>query len=183
MIPIYEQGGGRGIGLTLDMFVNRFDEILERHISDNRALAFAIILYDFTDGETKKALKDLGVFAKLDRLSGSELSVFFVHTATKHGMNRFNEFVEVAFGLRDVINFPAIILFRIENHTITDIRLSELGQPDLLHTLDNLSSEIEQYKSGLLSPAGKKTIIPWLSGRVDKIETAFITALISKMFS
>lgn len=81
MIPIYEQGDGRGIGYNLDSFVSRFESICQQHIDENRAKAFAFIFYDFTDSSFRKILKDKGAFVKLDRLSCQDkILVFFTYT-------------------------------------------------------------------------------------------------------
>jgi hypothetical protein len=74
MIPIYEQGRGKGIGHSSKSFSQRFEELCREHLQEGRARAFAFIFYDFEDQQFRTVLKDEGVFAKLDRLSGSNLS-------------------------------------------------------------------------------------------------------------
>jgi len=51
MFPIYEQGDGHGIGMGLQDFPWRFEEILASHAVDRRATAFAFIFYDFKDDQ------------------------------------------------------------------------------------------------------------------------------------
>ncbi len=80
MFPIFEQGQGKGIGHTFDTFLRKFIEICEEHLQTNRAKAFAFILYDFYDEATKKVFRNQGGFARLDRLSGQNLSVFYLHS-------------------------------------------------------------------------------------------------------
>lgn len=77
MIPIYEQGSGKGIGHSVESFLARFEEIAISHIDDGRAKSLAFVLYDYHDSEFKQILKDQGVFAQLDRLSGKDLSVLY----------------------------------------------------------------------------------------------------------
>src|SRR6266699_5117226 len=76
MIPIYEQDSGKGIGYGLDSFLKRFEHICQEHVEAGRAKAFAFIFYDFNDQGLRTVLKDQGVFAQLDRLSGKNLSIF-----------------------------------------------------------------------------------------------------------
>ena len=90
MIRIYEQGKGQGIGHTLEKFSDRFEEICKDHLRQGRACAFGFIFYNFDDREFKRVLRDEGVFTKLDRLSGSDLSIFYLHVGGKTAVERFN---------------------------------------------------------------------------------------------
>ena len=83
MIPIFEQGHQQGIGHRYDSFLRKFIKICEKHLENGRAKSFAFILYDFRDEQIRNILKSQGGFAKLDRLSGSELSVFYIHSDNK----------------------------------------------------------------------------------------------------
>jgi hypothetical protein len=76
MVPIFEQGQGRGIGHTYDTFLKRFIEICAHHLQSKRAKAFAFILYNFHDDATKQVLRDRGGFVRLDRLSGHDFQCF-----------------------------------------------------------------------------------------------------------
>lgn len=76
MIPIYEQGQGTGIGHSFDTLVRRFIDICNAHLESGRAKGFAMLFYDFEDKALKNILKNQGGFAKLDRLSGTDLSFF-----------------------------------------------------------------------------------------------------------
>ncbi len=90
MIPIYEQGCENGIGHGLSSFIRRFDQICTEHLSKGRAKSFAFIFYDFTDQAIRKILTNQGVFAQLGRLSGKELSVFYLHAGTEATVKAFN---------------------------------------------------------------------------------------------
>lgn len=59
MIPIFEQGSGKGIGHSADSFLERFHEIAVDHIEAGRAKALAFVFYDFQDREFKKVLKQV----------------------------------------------------------------------------------------------------------------------------
>jgi hypothetical protein len=59
MIPIYEQGGGRGIGHNLRSFIDRFTEICDRHAQDGDS-PFALLFYDFRDHALREILEDPG---------------------------------------------------------------------------------------------------------------------------
>ena len=90
MIPIFEQGHGEGIGHSFNSFLRHFIVICEDHLENGRAKAFAFILYDFHDEHIKNdILKKQGGFAQLDRLSGNDLSVFYLHSDNKKLLKAF----------------------------------------------------------------------------------------------
>lgn len=90
MIPIYEQEQGIGIGHSFATLVNKFIETCEGHLANGRSLAFAFLLYDFEDEAIKHILKNRGGFTKLDRLSGKDSSIFYLHSGDRHLLKQFN---------------------------------------------------------------------------------------------
>ena len=106
MIPIFEQGNGRGLGLGLDTFEARFEDICKEHLKHKRAKSFAFIFYDFTDNALRKILKDGGLFTQLDRLSGKDLSIFYLHGSHRQTAEEFNKTFLQAVGLADTISLP-----------------------------------------------------------------------------
>ncbi|KQS49486.1 hypothetical protein [Sphingomonas sp. Leaf198] len=157
MIPIYEQGGGRGIGLMLEAFLQRVEEICAEHVKDGRARAFAIILRNAEDRDLKRVLADQGAYAKLDRLSGTALSVFFVHTASDEALARFNHIVGARLGVEDA-KLPAVAFFRtaaIDDGSVgfTDVEVVPLDSADIIHGLHELYQRIEQYIAAMDKPA------------------------------
>lgn len=156
MIPIYEQGGGRGIGLMVEGFLQRMEEICAEHVRDGRARAFAVILRNAEDRDLKRILADQGAYAKLDRLSGDVLSVFFVHTASDEALARFNHIVGARIGVADM-KVPAVAFFRtatLEDGSVgfTDVEVAALESPDLIHGLHELYQRIERYVGALDEP-------------------------------
>jgi hypothetical protein len=145
MIPIYEQGSGNGIGHRLDSFLNRFDRICSEHREEGRAQAFAFIFYDFTDKAIRHILKNQGVFAQLDRLSGKELSVFYLHTGTRHAIETFNINFLAALGVEDQASLPCVVFFRYENDLIRDVEIAQLESADLIHGFKELYQAISAY--------------------------------------
>ena len=114
MIPIFEQGSGKGISLDFGSFLKRFDQICQDHLHDQRAKAFAFIFYDFEDHDLKKLLKDQGVFSQLDRLAGSDVSVFFLHSSTKKStIANFNSAFLSKLQIENA-TLPCVVLFQAE---------------------------------------------------------------------
>lgn len=148
MIPIFEQGEGKGIGHGLDSFLRRFDDICKEHIRDGRAKAFAFVFYDFTDRETRKILHDQGVFAKLDRLSGNQLSLFYLHAGTRYAIERFNESLMAALGVSEKAETPCVVFFKVSDSRIEEISVVQLEQQDLIHGFGELYEVVQEYILG-----------------------------------
>lgn len=145
MIPIYEQGQGKGIGHVLSSFLERFNNICAAHLAAGRARAFAFIFYDFTDEAIRRILKSQGVFAQLDRLSGKDLSVFYLHAGTKRAIETFNQKFLVALGVEEQATLPCVVFFRFENSQIKDIEIVQLESADLIHGFSELYQAIDTY--------------------------------------
>lgn len=172
MFPIFEQGSGKGIGHGLDSFIQRFDKICAEHTATGRASAFAFILYDFTDKALKQILKDQGVFARLDRLSGSDLSIFYLHAGTRRSLEEFNSHFISTLGVDEIPRLPCVIFFRVVNANIRDIEVAQLDSADLIHGFTELYEVIAKYINDQVTHSGGSSIIKWLksSGKFVSLE-------------
>ena len=146
MVPIYEQGDGRGIGHSMNSFIARFDQICREHEKEGRAKAFAFVFYDFTNGAFRRLLKDQGVFTRLDRLSGHDLSIFYLHARTAHGVEEFNATFVEKLGVEAVP--PCIAFFRLSKTGLTDVTVAHIDSTDLIHGFNELHEAIDQYLKG-----------------------------------
>ena len=181
MIPIYEQGNGRGIGLGLKEFQSRFLQLCQEHANAGRAKAFALILYDFTDEGLRKILENQSAFTKLDRLAGRELSIFYLHSPGKTAAKAFNDEFLRRHRIEQKVQLPAVIFFRVDADGISDITIAELETTDLETAFHDLYSEIDHYKNGLKSNY-KGRAIRWItatSGQV--VATAALETAIAKL--
>ncbi len=129
MIPIYEQGKGQGIGYGFNDFLRRFVTICEEHQHDQRARAF--ILYDFENKAIRKVLKLQGGFARLDRLSGHDLSIFYLHGASRDIFRAFNEIFMSSFGLSQTHQLPLILFFNLRDGGVEDVEVYPLEQDNI----------------------------------------------------
>lgn len=145
MIPIYEQGSGQGIGHGLQSFLDRFESICQEHWKSKRAKAFAFIFYDFEDQDLRRILKNQGVFAQLDRLSGTKLSIFYLHTGTAHAVHEFNSKFLTALQLEDKAKPPCVVFFKLGKNGFEDIAVAQLNNADLIHGFRELHEVIERY--------------------------------------
>lgn len=146
MVPIYEQGKGDGIGHSFESFVKRFIDICNEHLANRKAKAFAFLLYDFNDSHIKSILKSQGGFTKLDRLSGSNLSLFYLHSNDKHLLKSFNDVFLQAFEIdRENVNLPLMVFFNISDNEVTDLSIVELEQANLMFAFNELYEIIQNY--------------------------------------
>lgn len=181
MIPIYEQGSGKGIGHSVESFLARFEEIAISHIDDGRAKSLAFVFYDYHDSEFKKILKDQGVFAQLDRLSGKDLSVFYMHSGSDDILKTFNSVLMNALGVAEIAKTPCVVFCKATPEGFIDISVATLDSPDLVHGFHELYGIIEAY----LNNTGEKPkpkYIAWLKGSLKFVSLEGIKALVRELF-
>ena len=145
MVPIFEQGQGHGIGHTFNTFLTRFIKICEEHLQSDRAKAFAFILYDFHDQSTRDVLHNQGGFARLDRLSGHDLSVFYLHSDNKKLLKAFNDIFLRLFDIPTHRQLPFVLFFKLEDKDAKDVEIVELEQSNIMFAFDELYTVIETY--------------------------------------
>ncbi len=182
MNPIYEQGTGNGIGHGLDSFLERFDSICAEHLAAGRARAFAFIFYDFTDNKFCKILKNQGVFAKLDRLSGTNLSIFYLHRGTKHAVKVFNDTFMKALGVEEQALPPCVVFFRVHEGQIEDVEIAQLDNADLIHGFNELYGSVEQYIKAQPRTAANSTALKWFKNSSKFIGLELFRAALKKAF-
>jgi len=156
MIPIYEQGKSKGIGHSYETFTKRFLEICNQKKSKGEASRFAFILYDFKSSAIKKILKSQGGFARLDRLSGKYLSIFYLHSNKPETVKHFNKVFHKAFGVREDIDYPFVLVFDVVNDEVENIEIVSLEQDNLLFAFEELYSIIKNYKNRIVSSKQSK---------------------------
>lgn len=145
MVPVFEQGKGQGIGYSYKHFLNYFLNICNDHIENNRAKSFAFIFYDFYDEHIRTILKKQGVFAELDRLSGKELSIFYLNSEEYNLIESFNKIFLHAFEIDEKIQKPFVLFFNIYANEVENIEIIELEQSDLTFAFKELYDTIDKY--------------------------------------
>lgn len=182
MYPIYEQGSGNGIGHELSSFLLRFDKICSEHLSKGCAKSFAFIFYDFTDQDVREILKNRGVFAQLDRLSGKELSVFYLHAGTKLTVEAFNAHFFSTLGIEDQATLPCVVFFRVHKGAIKDVEIAQLESADLIHGFHELYGAIEQYLSAKPAASSEPSrAIRWLKGGAKFLSVEVFRAALERL--
>lgn len=146
MFPIYEQGKGVGIGHGVETFLKSFQNILDNHILSERARSFAFVFYDFEDQEFRKILKHQGVFAKLDRLSGKNMSIFYMHESSRRNtIERFNKQFKNLLGVPEDYSTPFVVFFKTDNLMLTDVSFADLSNFDSITQFHGLYEFIRTY--------------------------------------
>lgn len=117
MNPIFTVSNEKGMnGYWYDTFVQQFDNICKMHLSDKRAKKFAFIIFDF-QSSTHFALQKQGVFSDLDRLSGKDISIFYLDGQLNEKQNKQNKLFqnlnEIVTGLsnQSIKSIPFILFF------------------------------------------------------------------------
>jgi hypothetical protein len=180
MIPIYEQGSGKGIGHSLESFQTRFDQICAAHLEDGRAKAFAFIFYDFTDQDMRRILKDEGVFVQLDRLSGRDLSLFYLHAGSKDAIERFNENFMSVLGVDDWATLPCVVFFRVYDSQLSDVQVAQLESPDLIHGFRELYDAVDNYVKEAPRTRPRATASSWITSGAKFISLEAFRAAIAR---
>lgn len=173
MVPIYEQGHGKGIGYVLEAFLDRFDAICAEHIKTNRAKAFAFIFYDFQDQALRRILKDQGVFAQLSLLAGKSLSIFYLNTtARRETVMQFNSNFLAKLYVENA-RPPCVVFFKLKPDGISEVAVAQLDSADLLHGFHELYAVIQRYMEADANSAGDGLrSLKWLKagGRLVAVE-------------
>ena len=184
MFPVYERGHANGIGYGLKDLSERFSAICKEHHVKGRSHAFAFIFYDFEDSALRRILGDQEVFTKLDRLSGIQLSIFYLHATTKVGIKRFNrEFLSVL-GIPEQSSFPCIVFFRVAGENVIDIEIAQLDSADEMHGFQELYSIFEKYISPTrIDNYSKAPAHGWLIGGARFFSLEVVSAAIARGFN
>ena len=74
-----------------ESFKEYFLELCNKHQTQNRALAFAFIVYDFQDHMTQNILENQKYWTSLDIISGKYLSVLYVNSKDEYYKKRQEE--------------------------------------------------------------------------------------------
>jgi len=113
-------------GYWYDEFVSRFDDICQEHLETGRAKKFAFIVYDF-DSPTHEVLQNRGVFTELDRLSGKDMTIFYLDGQFKgdrsNKQNRLfrnfnNTFIELTG--QNIRGIPFVVFFDFKDGEVTN---------------------------------------------------------------
>ena len=167
MHNIYLNSGNKG--LSFESFQTEMISICNKHRKENRALAFAFILYDLRNPHVKKVLNDKDYWLALNEISGKYLSIFSlifdeIKTETQDvESKRVVRYMNPVFSEKNLSEanenllktyftnieriLPAILFFQVDNNEIIDTLLIELKEEKIelafLELRDYIKSSVE----------------------------------------
>ncbi|WP_146021813.1 MULTISPECIES: hypothetical protein [unclassified Pseudomonas] len=177
MIPIYEQGSGNGIGHSVKTFLAEFEKIAINHVEKGRAKSIAFIFYDFQDRDFKRVLKSEGVFTQLDRLSGKDLSIFYLHSGNDQVLSSFNSVLLAALGA-EAARKPCVVFCKATQEGLSDISVANLDSADLIHGFHELYGVIESF---LNSQTPEVKAIGWVASGAKFLSLEVVKELIKAL--
>lgn len=165
-------------GIMFDQFAKQFDAICQQHLQEGRANSFAFILYEYPSA-AHEVLRDRNGFVELDRLSGKDMTIFYLlrNTTVSIDVEKtfFRNFIRVILELtgQPIENLPLIVFFDYENGEVTKFTCQSFRDNDKLVLLD-LSNAItkrinEPRKSKIVSGGVIKQFLDKTVGETPKI--------------
>ena len=146
MTPIFING--RKQGISYHEFHENLISICNEHIANNIALAFALIIYDFTNAQVRKVLQDQEYWDALHTVSGPYLSVFSIHqkptyrlrgntyerrdlysvSTANNPYDATGDILSKYFRLPLNVTYPAIVFFQVDGDSVMDSVIIELKE-------------------------------------------------------
>ena len=172
MYTIYHNSNAEGH--NFQSFKDEMIQICNQHRKENRALAFAFILYNFENPQLWKVLNDREYWLSLNDISGEYITVFSLNyiepkKLRKHQQDEFRgleyltnistdlnpsegakELIQKYFGTEIKVKYPAVLFFQVDNNSVIDSLLVELKEemiePAFLELKEYLKSSVEALK-------------------------------------
>jgi hypothetical protein len=167
MYPIFINEAGKG--LDYDEFKDNLISICNTHLLENRASAFAFIIYDFSNEHVRKILGDKEYWESLHMISGKYLTVFSLFEGpTKQIIERkksmwrttmsydavsvrtdqsidvsYKEIIASFFG-NETFNAPSILFFQVEKDKISKSFFVELKEEKIEEGFLEIKKLIQQ---------------------------------------
>ncbi|WP_431106627.1 hypothetical protein [Variovorax paradoxus] len=148
MAPIVEVVGTGPAGLDVESFETHVARLCKEHLEAGRAKAFAFVFSDVDDGITQGILSDPVCNRQLHRLSGSELTIFFLWTNMYQATaEHFNDVMMGKLGLPPDQQLPCIVFFRVEDGMARHIEPVQLVK-DWVRGYQVLHKAVERFLAG-----------------------------------
>lgn len=165
MVPLKIFENGSIHELNADDFSNGVINLCEKHREQNRALAFAFLIYDFRSPQIIKVLEDIDYWNALHVISGKWLSIYYIHSGEKkfaedlaaaseietRGMHPLRTNVPFCHTLPMLkrylaldydVSLPSILFFQVEDGLISDYFLVELSEESIENSFVELKNHI-----------------------------------------
>ena len=166
--------------LDLDSFEEKMIQICNEHRKEDRALAFAFILYDFENPHVLKILNDRDYWLALNAISGKYLTIFSLNYNEKKWQQwEDSRHIEMTTNISTIqnpsegakvliekyfgnveIRYPAILFFQVDNKSVIDSLLIDLKEEYIQLAFLELKEYITHAVISLkrITPENKKNI-------------------------
>ena len=161
MVTIKFQDKNELEALSPNQLLDKILSICKIHQDENRAMAFAFILFDFDNPQISEVLSKFKYWKALDKISGRFLSVFHLHTKEElfaEDLKRFdgmafkelyntgistNDLAKLKFFIdpSEDIKLPSILFFQTNGRSVLDYFMVELKE----ETIEKSFLEIRDY--------------------------------------
>ena len=141
MIPVYQQGNGNEIGISIEKFHNALASIpVGKRI--------AILLRDFPNRAISNLFSTTGVFVELDRLSGDELDIYYAD----------NDAISRSFERVAKVNLPhrvgggvyIVLATSLGELGFDNVEVHEIANANDITAFQNIFEIVRVYKDGHL---------------------------------
>lgn len=172
MVPIVINSGNQ---FDEESFKDYLLNLCKQHKAEQRALAFAFIVYDFDDHTINQIIKKEDYWNSLDKISGKFLSVFYINSQDSYYKRRQQEinskkgyisllvpitlkptpldnvigFVKKEFDLEDNLKHPFVLFFQTDGEDISDFFVVALKQDKLEEAFLELRDHIKKAVDSL----------------------------------
>jgi hypothetical protein len=161
MNPIFTYKNPQSLpGYRYDEFVQHFDSICKEHLVNDRAKKFAFIVYNF-HSPTHEVLQNQGVFIELDRLSGKDITVFYLDGQTNQNRNSqsflFANLNNILLELTgdEIRSLPFVVFFDFKNNDVSNLKCYPI-RDDKKFIVNDLSNAIRIESNSLPKTTIKK---------------------------
>ena len=165
MVPLKVFQNGSIHELSFDNFTGGIVELCEQHREQNRALAFAFLIYDFRNPQIIKVLEDVDYWNALNSISGNLLSIYYINSHEKKFAEDLAEASDIErramhpittgkpfsnllpmlknyLSLDDNVKLPSILFFQVDGSLISDYFLVELAEESIEKSFIELKNYI-----------------------------------------
>ena len=191
MNPIFTISNENNLdGYWYDQFIYQFDKICEEHLENDRAKKFAFIVYSF-HSPTHDVLKDMGAFVELDRLSGKDITVFFLDGQSNKEVNEqntlYNNLNEVflEYTGRRIRTVPFIFFFDFENGDVENIKCYPIRDNEkfILNDLTRaIKNELKDIQMETKKPESKSMIGGLIRETPKIVYTEFLKLILKGIY-
>ena len=196
MYSIYLNSEGQGLGLN--EFKDKMLQICTDHQNTGEALAFAFLIYDFTNPNLWKILNDREYWMALSEISGNYLTIFSLNyrdnQKTKKPISSSKRMelitmIDTSISLKDAtrilkekyfdcsdFSFPSILFFQVEDNQVTGSLAIELKEEKIEEGFIEIKRYIEEAVSTLKKVSNddyidSHKIFELLSKNLEKLKT------------